>query len=142
MDVLFFQTPDGGEIIAQNGQVILAEGLETAAYLSCFGGNANDSGLTADDAKQFWANFDEPDADKRYRSETQFLLRTLPLIPANLTRLEDAASKDLAWMLESISDSLAVRATMPGINKVQLDIALVINGKTTPFSIKPPGTVK
>lgn len=139
MDVLLFQTADGGDITASNGQLALTEGLDVAVYLSLFGANENDSGLSADDSKQFWANFDEPDADKRYRSATQFLLRNLPLIPANLTRIEDAAANDLKWLLTSVSDSIAVRATMPGVNRVQLNIALVINGKTTAFSIKPPG---
>ena len=142
MDVLFFQTADGGEVRAVNGQLELSEGLDTAAYLSLFGGNSDDSGLTADDAKQWWSNFDETDPAKRYRSETQFLLRTLPLIPANLIRLEDAAAKDLSWMLQSTTDSIAVRASMPGINRVQLDVVLVIDGKKTAFSVTPPGTSK
>jgi|SRR6478736_680130 len=142
MDVLIFQTPDGGEIIAENGQITLTEGLDVAAYLSCFGGNSDDSGLSADDSKQFWANFDESDPDKRYRSELQHALKTLPLIPANLTRFEDAAVKDLSWMQESVADSVAARATMPGVDKVQVDIAVVINGEKTLFSLKPPGISK
>jgi phage gp46-like protein len=142
MDVHFFQTPDGGEITATNGQIILSEGLEVAAYLSCFGGNSEDSGLTADDSKQFWANHDQPDPDKRYRSQLQNLLRTLPLIPANMKRFEDAAASDLAWMATSLADTIAVRATMPGVDKVKLDIALVIDGKTTAFSMTPPGNAK
>ncbi len=139
MDVLLFQTPDGGEITAANGQLKLTEGLDTAGYLSCFGGNSDDSGLSADDAKQWWANFAETDPAKKYRSELAFLLKTLPLIPANLARFEDAAVKDLSWLLTSVTDSIAARATMPGIDQVRIDIALVIDGKKTLFSVKPPG---
>lgn len=142
MDVLLFQTADGGDIVAQNGQLQLSEGLDVAAYLSLFGGNSDDSGLTADDAKQWWGNRDEPDPNKRYRSETQFLLRNLPLIPANLKRIEDAASNDLKWLLTSVADSVAVRVTMPGVNRVLLNIVLVIDGKTTAFSLTPPVTSK
>lgn len=138
MDVLLFQTPDGGEVRCTNGQLALTEGLDTAVYLSCFGGNADDSGGAADSSKQFWANFDEPDPLKKYRSELQFLLRKLPLIPANLPRFEEAANADVAWLTESVAESVAARATMPGINKVAIAIAVVINGKTTTFSIKPP----
>jgi phage gp46-like protein len=142
MDVLLFQTADGGDITAANGQIKLTEGLDTASILSLFGGNAEDSGLTADDSKQFWANFDEPDPDKRYRSKLQFLLRTLPLIPANLPRFEEAAVADLQWLTTSTADSIAARATMPGVGKVKIEIALVINGTTTKFSVTPPGTAK
>jgi|SRR6185369_1733171 len=139
MDVRLFQTADGGEINASNGQIELSEGLDTASYLSLFGGNDDDSGLTADNASQWWANFDEPDPDKTYRSQLQFLLRTLPLIPANLQRFEEAAVADLAWMKTSVADSIAARATMPGIDTVKIDIVTVLDGKTTKFSVNQPG---
>jgi phage gp46-like protein len=139
MDVLLFQTPDGGEVRCVSGQMALTEGLDTAVYLSCFGGNSDDSGLTADDSLEWWGDKSETDPAKKYRSELQFLLRTLPLIPANLSRFEDAATKDLSWLLTSVADSLAVRASMPGIDQVSLAIAFVINGKTSVFSLKPPG---
>ncbi len=138
MDVLLFQTPDGGEITALNGQLKLTGGLETAVMLSCFGGNVEDSGLSADNAKQWWGNVEETDTTKTYRSELQFLLKTLPLIPANLPRFEAAANKDLAWLADSVADSVAARATMPGIDQIKITIAIVINGKSTVFSVTPP----
>jgi phage gp46-like protein len=137
MDVLLFQTPDGGEIEAKNGQISLSEGLEVAAYLSCFGGNVDDSGIEADNASQFWANFDQTDPDKRYRSTLQFLLRTLPITPANLKRFEEAAVADLRWMTKSAADSVAARATMPGVDQVKIDIVIVIAGESTAFSVTP-----
>jgi phage gp46-like protein len=141
MDVLLFQTPDGGEILCVAGQMQLTEGLDTAAYLSCFGGNSDDSGQTSDVALEWWGNKGETDPAKKYRSQLQHLLKTLPLIPANLPRFEDAANADLAWMADSgVVDSIAARATMPGINQVKVDVAMVINGKTTLFSLKPPKT--
>jgi hypothetical protein len=137
-DVLLFQSVDGGEIRASNGQIELTSGLEVAALLSCFGGNTEDSGLTADDALQWWANHDETNPDKRYRSELQHLLKTLTLIPANLIRFEDAAVHDLSWMQQSVADSVAARATMPGIDQVKVAIAIVINGQTSSFVLTPP----
>lgn len=138
MDVLLFQTADGGDVTAANGQIALTAGLETAVYLSLFGGNSDDSGLTADDSKQFWANFDEPDPAKTYRSEFQFLINSLPLIPANLQRFEEAAMSDLQWLTNGVADSVAAVASMPGINRVQVSIAVVIDGKTSLFKITPP----
>ena len=135
-DVLHFQTPDGGEIICENGQIALTEGPEVAAWLSLFGGNEDDSGQEADDAKQWWGNLSETDTANRYRSETQYLLFTLPLTPANLQRFEEAASADLAWMTESIASDIAVVATMPGPKRIDLRVELVIDGETTPFTLK------
>ena len=139
MDVLLLQTPDGGEVTAVNGQLQLTEGLETSVFLSLFGGNSDDSGLSSDDAKQWWGNRSETDPAKRYRSAFQFLIRTLPLIPANLPRLEEAATGDLQWLKQSAADSVAARASMPGVNRVQLNIAIVINGKTSVFKVTQPG---
>lgn len=122
MDVRLYQKDgDGGEIDCDNGQLVLDEGLETAVYLSFFGGNDDDSGLDADKPKQWWANFEEKDSTKRYRGELQLLLNTLPLIPANLRRFEDAAVLDLAWMTESgLASFVGVTATMPSLHKVKL----------------------
>lgn len=141
-DVLMRQTPDGGEIQLQNGQSVMSEGLDTSCYLSLFGGNKLDSGLDADNAKQWWANIGELDSAKQYRSQLQYLLATIPLTPANLTRFEDAASADLAWLTVSVADSVAVQATMPALNTVEITVAIVINGATTKFSFRNPALVK
>ena len=135
IDVRIFQTADGGEVTITNGQFAMSDGLDVAAYLSIFGGNEDDSAQTADDPKQWWGNLGESDPVKKYRSALQFLLLTLPLTPTNLQRLEEAAQSDLAWMLESIATDLAVRATMPGPKRCDLDCALTIDGKTTSFNL-------
>lgn len=135
-DVLHFQTPDGGEIVCENGQIALTDGPEVAAWLSLFGGNEDDSGQEADNAKQWWGNLSETDASNRYRSELQYLLYALPLTPANLPRFEEAAASDLSWMTESIATDIAVVATMPAPKRIDLQIELVIDGKTTPFTVR------
>jgi phage gp46-like protein len=134
-DIRLFETPDGGEIKIANGQIGMTDGLETAAILSLFGGNAQDSAQTADDTEQWWGNLSETDQSRRFRSAAQYLLATLPLIPANLQRIEEAALSDLAWMTDSVATDLAVRATMPGPKRINLDVALTIDGVTTSFSI-------
>ncbi len=136
-DVQLLETVNGGEIQCVNGQIVLSEGLETAAFLSLFGGNSDDAGQTATDSIQWWGNLSEADPANRYRGELQFLLNTLPLIPANLQRFEEAAAADLSWMTDSIADDLAVAATMPALNRVDINVAIVIDGKTTLFTLTP-----
>lgn len=130
-DVKLFQTPDGGEIECVAGQIALSEdGLATSAYLSLWGGNQDDTGSDADKAREWWGNKDEPDPHKHYRSETQALLRSIPAIPANLRRIEDAAARDLAWFVESgVASSVTVEARMPTVNRVDLAIVLIIEGE-------------
>lgn len=127
-DVLLFQTTDDGEIEVEDGRVTLSGGLETAAYLSLFGGNEQDSGRP-DDPLTWWGNIDEGQIERRYRSETQYLLRAIPAIPANLRRIEQAAERDLAWMVSAnAATSVSATASMPGRNRVRLVIRIEADG--------------
>lgn len=127
-DVLLYQTDNDGDIIVEGGLVLMASGLETSAYLSLFGGQEQDDGRD-ENSQNWWGNIGE-EPDKQYRSETQYLLRSLPAVPANLRALEDAAGRDLAWMVSTgAATSVVVEASMPALNRVTIVVA--INGDTT-----------
>jgi phage gp46-like protein len=129
-DVLLFHEDDGGEIEIENGTVsVVPVGLRTAAYLSLFGGNERDRGFPADDHLQWWGNLGEP-PERRYRSETQGLLRSLPLVPASLRAVEGAALRDLAWMLEDLADDVRAAATMPALNRIKLVVEIIVGEET------------
>lgn len=124
-DVLLRQTNDGGDIAIQGGLLLLAEGLETAVYLSLFGGNDDDPGQE-DRSLEWWGNLLDVEAERQYRSETQFLLRSLPAIPANLKRIEQAAARDLSWMLgASLAKSISIEATIPALGRVLIAIIII-----------------
>ena len=128
-DVKLFQTDDDGEITVENGLVEMSGGLETAAYVSLFGGNEDDDG-SEDNPNNWWANLNETDPTRRYRSETQNLLQALPATTGNLRRIEDAAGRDLSWFVDlNIATSLSVSASIPGINRIKLTID--IDGDTS-----------
>lgn len=121
-DVKLFQTDDDGNITVENGLVEMSGGLETAAYLSLFGGNEDDDGRDNNPAN-WWANLDEVDPTREYHSETQNLLQALPATTGNLRRIEDAAGRDLAWFVDSgVASSVGVSASIPGINRIKLTI--------------------
>jgi phage gp46-like protein len=124
-DVLLRQSNDGGDITLQGGLVLMAEGLETAAYLSLFGGNEDDPGET-DTTLQWWGNLLEAEPERAYRSETQYLVKSLPAVPLNLRRIEQAASRDLQWMLDTgLAQSIDVEATIPAVNRVRIGLVIV-----------------
>lgn len=129
-DVLLYQTPDDGELNVVSGVFEMTAGLDTAAYLSLFGGNEDDDGM-AENRRQWWGNVTEPDAAKHYRSETQNLLQAIEPIPANLRRIEGAVLRDLAWL---DAEKITVNATMPRLNTLQLDIMITAGGKRTAFT--------
>lgn len=133
MDVLLYQTDDGGEMDTVGGVVTLSPGLETAAYLSLFGGNEADDGRK-DSASQYWGNLGETDPARQYRSETQHLLRALPATSGNLKRVEDAANRDLAWFLsERVASSVAVSVALVGLNRVSFTITIEAVGTESRF---------
>jgi phage gp46-like protein len=138
-DARFFCTPDGGNIVVENGTIELGDGLEAAVYLSAFGGNEDDSGMDGDIRRQWWGNMDEPAPARQQRSETQYILRSLPLVPANLKRVEDAFARDLAWMVPSIASAIEVSASIPAVNTIRLNCALTVDGKRIPFSFTETG---
>lgn len=124
-DVLLRQTNDGGDITIEGGLLLMSEGLETAAYLSLFGGNEDDPAET-DTALQWWGNLLEAEPARAYRSETQHLVKSLPAIPLNLRRIEQAAARDLQWMLDTeLAQRITIEATIPAVNRVRLGIEIV-----------------
>lgn len=132
-DVALVQSDDGGEITIENGIAEMSEGLYSATYLSLFGGNADDSGRQGDDRKQWWGNLGETEPSKQYRSETQNLLRGLPLNTGNMSRIREAAERDLAWMLQSLATDVDVGISMPALNTITIRVLITIDDKVFPF---------
>lgn len=118
-DVYLFDTPDGGDITPD---LEIRDGLESAAYLSLFGGNVKDDGREKNPFN-WWGNLSENEEQKIYRNRAAFLLRTIPPTPKNLRRIEDAARNDLAWFVdEDYTKELTITATMPKLNHVKLSV--------------------
>lgn len=134
-DVLLRHSSDGGEITAEAGLVAMSDGLETAAYLSLFGGNEDDGGDDGSASEQWWGNIGEVERARTYRSETQFLMRSIPAVPRNLRRFEQAAARDLDWMTTSrVAKSVAVAASIPGVDRVRLAVNVTLpNGAALQF---------
>lgn len=125
-DVRIYQTPDGGEIDWKNGEPITADGLESSVFLSCFGGNQEDSGLTDGEPNQWWANVEISDPAQRMRSQLQSVLRGMPAVPYNLNRAEDAAMADLAWMTPELDAKVSVSASIPELDQLGLHVEIQI----------------
>ena len=133
-DVLLFQTNDNGEMEIEDGLVTLTPSLDTSAYLSLFGGNWKDDG-SQNNRQTWWGNLDETDPAKRYRSETQYLLGTIPATSRNLRRIEDAATRDLQWLLdEKVASSVTVSASLIGLNRVKIEIIIRAEGDESQFN--------
>lgn len=127
LDVRMIHTPDGGEIVIENGTVEMADGLFNAFYLSTFGGNEDDDGTESTKAKQWWGNLGERRPARQLRSRTQAIMRSLPLVPGNLRKVEDAVAADTAWMLDAkVASSISALASIPGHNRLRLDVSIQV----------------
>lgn len=124
-DVLLFQTNDGGDINIENGTVKLTAGLETAVYLSLFGGNEDDNGI-GNNLAQWWGNIGESTLN-RYRSQLQNTLESIPLISANLNRIKDAVNNDLSWLIETdIAASISVELFIQNVKNLKITIEIEV----------------
>lgn len=124
---------DGGNIEVVAGQVTLSDGLVPFVTLSLFGGNERDPG-GGDERFEWWGNKLEEDESKKYRSRTQHLLRSLPLVPSNLRRIEDAVLSDLASLVEvDVATKIAVVATIPALNTVRIEASVQVNDERHDF---------
>lgn len=137
-DVRHFHEADGGNIEFVNGSSTMSDGLEAAAFYSLFGGNKRDSGRKADERLQWWGNVGETDPAKRLRSETQYLLETLPLTPVTRLQFEDAAKRDLAWMVPTPASSVTVVVRIPALDTVSIEIVIEVDGNVFPFTFTRP----
>lgn len=138
-DIRLFQVDDDGEIEfadpdAPTTDLKLDTGLETAVYLSWFGGNARDPGLVHDDTNpdhphrfQWWGNHGEP-RERQMISETQHLLRSLPATSNNLLRIEDAQMRDVQWMLDTeLASEVVATATLVAKDRIELSGRIIID---------------
>ena len=129
-DVHIHNTADGGEIQYINGKIVTSDGLASAAYLSMFGGNEQDSGSEADDPMEWWGNKGEEIPERKLRSETQHLLFQLPAITANLRLVEAAAQRDCAWMLNYFASEVSAVGSMPAMNRIKIELTILVGGST------------
>ena len=135
-DVLLFHALrfDTGNINVEGGITEMTGGFETAIYLSLFGGNEDDSG-SVNNPLQWWGNWGENDPNKKYQSQTQHLLRALPISSANLLKIEKAVANDLQWFLDlSIIDQLNIVVTIPKANTVLIHITGEAEGQELDFN--------
>lgn len=128
-DVLLFQTADGGNITINIGEdVTLTGGFETDFFFSLFGGNEDDD-VSPNSKKSWWANLLEDDPAFQFRSRTQNLLISLPLVSGNLRKIEDAVKRDLQSYIDiGAVETVETTVSITGPRRVKIIIDAVADG--------------
>ncbi len=119
-DVWMYQTTDDGNIYPEDGDLYRTDGLETAVYLSAYGGNVADDGSEGN-RLAWWGNDSLEDRAQRMTSRFQHLVDGIPLTSGNILRLEDALAADLAW-LGDIGYPVEVSGRIVGINRLKMTV--------------------
>ena len=129
-DVLLFQTADGGNITINVGEdVTLTGGFETDFFFSLFGGNEDDD-VSVSTKKSWWANLLEDDPSFQFRSRTQNLLISLPLVSGNLRKIEDAVKRDLQSYIDiGAVDTIETTVSITGPRRMKIIIDAVADGE-------------
>ena len=130
-DVFLTETPDGGDIVLENGCIKACKDFSTAVYLSLFGGNKDDAG-TVKNRRTWWANtLKETPENERMVSRFQAVITGLPLSVTNIRKAETAAALDLDWLkTEGVADEIVADGKTKGRNTFVLKIEIKNTGKS------------
>jgi phage gp46-like protein len=128
-DLLLQETPDGGEIILENGLFKFDENFSNAVYLSLFGGNKEDNGKVKNN-REWWGNTIEgTEENEKLVSRFQNIIYGLPMTVKNIREAEAAAVLDLKWFKdEKIIDELNIYGRVTGKNNFVLVIEMSKDG--------------
>ena len=125
-DVLFTDTNDGGVLTVEDGLILCDKTFKTAVYLSLFGGNFEDDGVTTEG---FGACNVVEDKTKMV-SKFQNIICSLPMTSKNLKLAEDAACSDLQWLIDDgIADEVTVKGKIKDVKNADFEINALKSGE-------------
>ncbi len=132
-DLLIECTKDGGDIVIHDNFFQSTQSLETAIYLSLFGGNYGNNGTEATTNNVWWGDQLSTNEPNEYLvSKTQNIIWGESAHPTHIRKLELSIQDDLAWMVSSgIAKSTEVLVSIPTRNRINIEIRVVMPNNTS-----------
>lgn len=131
-EVVLVSTDLGTDILEIEGYTVLDGGLAAACKIAMFGGNRDDTGVSACRC-QWWGNEGATDR-QTVRSRTQRLLLNSPLTSAIIPKIVAAVLADLAFLRDSGAvDEIDVRPFISTGTSVQIAVRLFKDRQSTLF---------
>lgn len=125
MDILIYESGNGGDISFKNEDIELTEGLMNQPYLAMFGGNteASTSGqeLQGEERKDWWGN-SFLDDDAKMNSNLERTLNEVSLTSAGRGRIVETAKKDIEF-IQPIAE-VECNASITGIDKATISVKI------------------
>jgi phage gp46-like protein len=130
-DLLLMDTPDGGDIVIEDGLLKGDRAFSTVVYISLFGGNKDDSGKVKT-RKTWWGNtLRSTPENEKITSRLQAVITAMPLTVKNIKEAETAAEMDLAWLIkEGIAEEIEASGATEGKNRFRLTVKASSGGTT------------
>ena len=128
-DVYLVATPDGGDIVIEDGLVKDCHNFDTAVFLSLFGGNENDT--DGREKETWWGNL-IPGTKREEWMQSEFgaMVTGYPLTSGNIQKAKAAAERDLDWIKsEAGADKINVSLAAESAKSVLLSARITQNGK-------------
>lgn len=127
-DVLLTSTPDGFDVVLENGLIKDCRDFDSAVLLSLMGGNDED--LNRRPKETWWGNFVEGTQENEWiSSEFGALVKGFPLTSGNLRKAKDACKRDLDWIINDAgADEIDVELTAESAQRVKLDVEVTQDG--------------
>jgi len=127
-DVLFVDSPDGGNLVIENGLFACDKSFKTAVLLSLFGGNIDDPAVIESN-KEWWGN-DIGDKETALRSRFQFIIAGFPLSTKNLKLAIEAIKIDLQWMIDNgVCDDVQVSGMITDFKSADFTVKIFANSE-------------
>ncbi|MCL2093826.1 MAG: hypothetical protein FWH12_06490 [Treponema sp.] len=129
-DLLLFDTVDGGDVAIADGFFISDRALDTAVYLSLFGGNKEDNGKVKN-RKTWWGNtLRGVSENQKLVSRFQAIIFGLPMTTKNILDAEEAARLDLEWLIsEKLADEIVADGRAVSNKRFDLKIQITSGEK-------------
>ena len=127
-DVLLTSTPDGFDVVLENGLIKDCRDFDSAVLLSLMGGNDED--LNRRPKETWWGNIVEGTQENEWiSSEFGAMVKGFPLTSGNLRKAKDACKRDLDWIIKDAeADEIDVELTAESAQRVKLDVEVTQDG--------------
>lgn len=127
-DVLLTSTPDGFDVVLENGLIKDCRDFDSAVLLSLMGGNDED--LNRRPKETWWGNLVEGTQENEWiSSEFGAMVKGFPLTSGNLRKAKDACKRDLDWIInDADADEIDVELTAESAQRVKLDVEVTQDG--------------
>lgn len=144
MDILLYESGDGGEMSLQGGDIQTTSAIFNYVYLSLFGGNVEASTPDVDpprgvERQDYWANvYSQSEPENLFNSEYERIISNIVINTGTLQLISEAAKADLSWMEElslAVIEEVTTYLEAVGRTKTIIKLREPSNNEASAFAV-------